>query len=350
MSHRIIDTHCDTLIRVLDEGIDLSREQPDGHLDLPRLARGGVGCQVFACFVTRAEHGRHVTRRALDMLGAGAALERLPGVLIPRSRAQLAGLQDSPRQVGVLLAVEGGDSLDGDLSVLDTFKELGVCYLTMAWNDNELCGSSFGRNFGLTSLGREVVRRMNQLSMLVDVSHMADAAFDDLARLTDAPFIASHSNCRELCSSPRNLTDRQIREIAARGGAVGVLMAPGFLSEQYRQAEAPVIARHAQKAGGHPRRLRLAMERARQEMAHVPLPTAEAILRHLEHLAEVGGIGCAALGSDFDGIPILPSGIQDCSDYQGIPQMLAHRGWSPREIHAVCWGNWERVLGSTFQE
>lgn len=348
MSTRIIDFHCDTVGRLVGEGADLTRRLDHGHVDLPRLRQGGVGCQVFACCATRLEFGDRVVAQAEAMLDAVAALAHLPGVVLPRTAAELAALRDDAESVGVLVAVEGGDALEGRVDRLADFHARGVRYLTLAWNDNELTGSAFGSGSGLTAAGRDVIRAMDQLGMLVDVSHMSDQAFDDTLRTAQGTLIASHSGCRALCASPRNLTDDQIRAIAERGGVVGMVFAPGFLSEATRQAEAPVMERMMARVRREGCTFREAMADLGPELAGLPLPDSEDIVRHLEHLVQVGGIECAAFGSDFDGIPATPVDVPDCTGFGVLLERLRQRGFGDAELERICWDNWARVLEATF--
>ncbi len=346
---RIFDAHCDTILRVADAGVDLARRGETGHVDVPRLLDGGVGCQVFACFGTRAEHGDDIAAHADRLLERVTGLGDLPGVTIPATVAELDALA-SGDSVGILPAVEGGEALDGDLGRLDRFSELGVRYVTLAWNDNELTGSSFGGGGGLTGLGRDVVRGMEERDILVDVSHMSDTAFADTERISRRPFIASHSSCRALCDIDRNLTDEQIRVIAERGGAVGVMYAPGVLDDGFRLAEGRIAAPIFEEAKAHPERIVEILGRVAEAMADQPRPGLDAVVDHLEHLAEVGGIGCVALGSDFDGLPYLPAGLDSCAALPDLVRRMGARGFTDDQIEAICWGNWLRVFRTTFVE
>ncbi len=337
--------HCDSIIGVLDRHVDLGRRGAGGHLDMPRLLDAGVGCQVFACFASRMDHGDRVAARAGAMLDAVAALEELEAVRIPRSAAELAALRRSGDQVGVLPAVEGGDALDGDLDRLARFRERGVCYLTLAWGDNELTGSALGDGGGLTDLGRDAVREMDRLGMLVDVSHMSDAAVADTERVASSVIIASHSNCRSLCASPRNLTDDQIRSIAHRGGVIGVMFAPAFLWERTRRAEEPLMRRALRRVREGGGSILAEMERLEPELRSIPRPGLDVVVDHLEHLAEVGGIGCVALGSDFDGIGTTPRGLEDCTGLAALERAMVARGFSAEDVARIRWDNWARVLG-----
>jgi membrane dipeptidase len=345
---RIIDFHNDTIVRVIDHGVDLSVRRDDGQVDLPRLLEGGVGCSVFACFASRLDHGDRVAERADRMLDAVAALERFERVAIPRTAEDLAALRDDRSKIGVLPAVECGEALDARLERLERFKRRGVVYMTLAWTDNELAGAAFGDTRGLTELGREVVREMERLDILVDVSHMSDAAVADTLGTAKRTVIASHSNCRALCGSPRNLTDDQIRAISERGGVIGISFVPGFLADRTREAENPIMQRIISRAKESPGGLTAAMHAARAELGEVPLPNADAIVDHVDHLAEVGGVGCVAFGSDLDGVLYTPSDVRDCTAFPLLLRKLRERGFTTDDLRRICWDNWSRVLASTF--
>lgn len=346
---RIFDAHCDSVLRIADAGVDLARRLDDGHLDVPRLLDGGVGCQVFACFGTRAEHGDGIAAHADRLLDLVARLDLIPEVTFPRTAAELEALGAADERVGILLAVEGGEALDGRVDRLDAFRERGVRYLTLAWNDNELTGSSFAGGGGLTALGADVVRGMEERRILVDVSHMSDEAFADTARIARRPFIASHSCCRALCQIDRNLTDDQIRVIAERGGVVGVMFAPGVLDDDFRQTEFRVASPLYEEVKAHPERIKGILGRMQVAMADEPRPGLDAIVDHLEHLAEVGGPDCVALGSDFDGLPYLPAGLDDCAALPDLVARMGARGFTADQIEGICWGNWLRVFRTTFE-
>lgn len=345
---RIFDAHCDTVLRIASDGIDLSRRLDEGHVDVPRLLGGGVGCQVFACYGTRAEHGDGIAAHADRLMGLVAGLEALPEVVVPRSGRELEALAEQADRVGILLAVEGGEAIDGQIDRLDTFRERGVCYVTLAWNDNELTGSSFGGGGGLTSLGADVARGMEERGILVDVSHMSDQAFADTARIATRPFIASHSSCRALCDISRNVTDDQIRVIAERGGVIGVMFAPGVLDDGFRQAEFRLAAPLHEEAKAHPERIVEILERMKSIMADEPRPGLDAIVDHLEHLAEIGGIDCVALGSDFDGVPYLPAGLASCEALPALVERMLARGFTGDQVERICWDNWARVFGAVL--
>lgn len=348
MTTRIFDAHCDTISRVADDGVDMTVRSDEGHIDLPRLREGHVGCQVFACFASRTRHGDAVVDVAERLLEHAAALADVEGFYAPQTSDQLRSLRDDGSEVGILLAVEGGDALGGDLGRLEQWKALGVRYITLAWDDTALSGSAFGGGGGLTPLGREALQRMEELGILVDVSHMSDAAFTDVERLAKVPFVATHSNCRALCRARRNLTDDQIRCIAERGGAVGVMFTAGFVDEKLRLLEAPWRARYFTMLRDGESGAEALMAEADAALASAPLPGIDEVVDHLAHLVEVGGLSCAAIGTDFDGTPKVPDGLGDCAALPALLARMRARGFSDVEVEAICWGNWERVFEVAF--
>ncbi len=348
MPPRILDLHNDTILKIVDRGLDISQRLDSGHIDIPRLQEGGVGCAVFACYASRHVDGDGAVARADALLDAAARLAELPGLELPGTWEQLCALRDDPTRTGMLIAVEGGGSLGGDLDRLDGFRDRGVRYLTLAWGDNALTGSAFGDGGGLTPLGRDAVRRLEELNILVDVSHMSDQALDDTLATARGPLIASHSNCRALCATDRNLTDDRIRAIAERGGVVGILFATGFLAERTRAAEAPMVQEILATAKTHPGGFRGAADDRRADLDAIWRPTLDVVVDHMIHLVEVGGVEAAAFGSDLDGIQYPPTDLPDCAAFPRLLDRMRERGFSEDELQRICWDNWARMLQGTF--
>ncbi len=346
---RVLDFHNDTILRIVDENRDISQRHEDGHLDLPRLREGGVGCAVFACYASRQVDGDRAVERAEQLLRAAEALAELPGLTVPTTTAELEALRHGD-ETGMLLAVEGGAALGGDLDRLEGWRARGVRYLTLAWGNNELTGSAFGGGGGLTALGRDVVRAMEELRILVDVSHMSDQALADTLATARGPVIASHSNCRSLCATTRNLTDDQIRAISERGGVIGAMFATGFLAERTRQAEEPLVKEVLEVARGHPGGFRGAQEDRRADFDAIWRPALDVVVDHLVHLVEVGGIESTAFGSDFDGIQYPPTGLPDGAAFPALLDRMRERGFTDDELQHLCWDNWARMLAPTFDE
>ncbi len=325
----VIDGHCDTLMAAIGRGLDpsetgkprdlLARNQV-GHSDIPRMLEGGLRCQIMALFVDDTDLARaaEVTHEMIDEFEKLCA--RAGGALFPVRKGADLDRARPGHAMGGLLSIEGAEALGGSLDALDEFHARGVRALGITWNRRNpfargLKGEGSG---GLTPLGHDLVRRLEQLRMIIDVSHLSDEAFDDLARAASGPLVASHSNARAVHDAARNLTDAQIRAIARSGGVAGCVFVPGFIGSE---------------AGG-------------ADLAHRYL---ERLCDHLMHVARIGGIGCAALGSDFDGYKAgfggdFGTALADASEYPMLAQALAARGLDDSELEAVMGGNWERVI------
>ncbi|GBF32703.1 microsomal dipeptidase [Desulfocucumis palustris] len=309
MKKLIVDAHCDTLTAMEYQNRRLGEESGRGHLDLPRMKRAGVNVQFFAACVG-PEYRHWATIRALDIIDLfyrelEANTESIEEI---RTYADINRIVDNGK-VAALLSIEGGDALSGELSVLRMFYRLGVRAITLTWNGRNQLADGVGERRsggGLTRRGLEVVKEMNRLGMLVDVSHLADQGFWDVLKNTDKPLIASHSNCRALCGHPRNLSDRQIRELAEAGGVIGLNFYPKFICPDK--------------------------------------PSLDRLLDHAVHMASVGGVGCLGLGSDFDGIEQVTPGLEDVTKIPSLAEGLGKRGFNDGEVAMILGGNWLRVL------
>jgi membrane dipeptidase len=348
MATPILDAHCDTILKIVDDGADIIAPYPGTHIDVPRLKKGGVACQIFACFASRDEHGAKVVDRSRELLTAARALVGQGPFVAPTSAAELRALADQDEAVGLLLAVEGGEAVGDDPAEVAKLASLGVRYITLAWGDNQLTGAAFGEGYGLTDLGREVVAEMEQHRLLVDVSHISDLAFADVQRIATRPFIASHSNCRALCDSPRNLTDDQIGAIADSGGVIGVTFVSGFLTQAASDAQRPIYAEYRRLMKDNPQGWREVFRRIDAKVAATELPPLSAIADHVDHMVALAGIDGVAFGSDFDGFAHGPVGLSGCDDYPRILSLLGERGYGEAELRKICWDNWQRVLAETF--
>lgn len=357
---RIADLHCDTILEI-QGGADFGGGAPEGHLDLPRLRRGGVALQVFACFLPTAIPQERVFQDTLGLLDLlEETCNRYSADLIKVETASEAEAAAAAGKIGVLAAVENGHAIAGRLAHLETLRRRGVRAMTLTHSRHLAWAASSGGEGpgpgGLTAFGREVVAAMNDLGIIVDVSHVHASTLEDAARASRKPLFASHSCASALCPLARNLTDDQIKRIAGTGGLVAVNFYPGFLDPHY-------FARHESSVAAlfdglekiereyHERpveRQRLYHQKARRmrEAQGPPEADLDLVCAHIEHIVAVAGPDHAGLGSDFDGIPDVPRGLPDAAAFPALLARLRERGLSAASIEKIAWGNFQRLLGA----
>jgi membrane dipeptidase len=352
-----IDTHTDTPQRILFDRFDLKERDAEGCVDIPRLREGGVGAVFFALWVPVEITGAAATKRARDLLEAVLAQIELHAdeVVLCVSRAEIESARAAGK-VAVLLGLEGGHAINSNLDLLREFHARGVRYMTLTHNAaTEWADSSNAapRHNGLTEFGREVIREMNRLGMLVDVSHVSDATFDDVLETSRAPVIASHSCCRALCDAPRNLDDAMIKRLAARGGVIHIAFHNSFLSQEYANAYralgAETTARQqeaVQKYGENEARILMEGQRWNDESIRagkLPGVSWEKIVEHIDHAVRVAGADHVGIGSDFDGA-FMPQGMEDISRLPWITEGLLRRGYRDADIRKILGENTLRVM------
>lgn len=313
MTNRIIDMHCDTLTRLADNHASLKAN--DGHLSIEKLNAGGYLMQCMAVFL-HLNQGNAYNR-------CNAYMDQFDKWMIEYKNqlAQVKNPTDLQRlidedKLGVMLTIEEGGVLEGKLENLDHFYNRGVRMLTLTWNfeneiayPNDMSKPPFGINTtkGLKVFGQRVVHRMNELGMIIDVSHLGDAGIYDVLALSQKPIVASHSNSRAICDVPRNMTDDMIRKLAANGGMMGLNYCAAFVNQDGRKT------------------------------------VIDGLVRHAQHIAEVGGIDCLGLGSDFDGI----GDLQDLTGGDKVPLLLkalADGGFTSEDLEKICYKNFMRVF------
>jgi membrane dipeptidase len=358
----VIDGHADTPQLLLDDGMDLTA-QTAAMVDFPKARAGGLGGEFFAIWVAPGIFAGHYSRRALDLIDAvRGQVDKHPGELMLALTAADVMRAHERHKLAVLMGVEGGHAIEGDLRILRNFFRLGVRYMTLTHtNTNELGDSSgdmddlkISHHGGLTELGKEAVREMNRLGMLVDVSHVADKTFFDVVEIARAPIIASHSSARALTNHPRNMTDEMLRAVARNGGVVMVNFYSAFVDEAYNKAReglGPEVekAYDALKVKYQDNPVSLEREELRVDRefaARIPRPPLKSLIDHLEHVARVAGVDHTGIGSDFDGIPSLPQGIDSAADLPKIAAELRKRGFSQAEVAKIFSGNILRVMRS----
>jgi membrane dipeptidase len=356
----VVDGHADTISRSLDDGEDLGTETGKGHLDLPRMFRGGLDAQFMSCFVEpKYLQRKEAAKRAFRMIDAVKqwAAKYPDRLAIARTAADIRRAV-AARKVCGILCIEGGHAIEDDLGLLRTFFELGVRYMTLTWN-NSLSWAEAARDpgkvKGLTEFGRDVVREMNRLGMMVDLSHVHENTFYDAIAVSDTPVIASHSCARALCDHVRNLKDDQLRALAENGGVVGVNFYSGFLSQSFYdrkksadraddEERARVRDQHKDDPAAMDRALKEVGRRYEQSEAAMKRPPLDLLIDHIEHIAKVAGIEHVGLGSDFDGVTALPEGVQDCSQLPNLTRRLLERGFSAPDVRKILGENFLRVM------
>ena len=356
----VVDLHIDTPQRMLDFGVDLARRDTKGHVDLPRMREGGLDAAFFAIYVDMDRYpGDAATRRALRLIDSVyAQVERDPDQFMLAVSA--ADIRTAHRQgkVAVLMGMEGGTPIADDLGLLRDFYRLGVRYMTLTHGlGNNWVDSSTDppRHNGLTEFGKDVVREMNRLGMLVDISHVSDKAFYDALEVSRAPLIASHSSARVLTNVPRNMTDDMIRALAAKGGVVHVNYYAEFLDQNYANARARLLADPEMQARSRALReqfrdddrtqpgFEAQMQLFQEYAARLPQVSWERIVDHIDHMVKLVGAGHVGLGSDFDGAN-MPEGMDDVSYVPRITEALLDRGYSEADIRKILGENTLRVM------
>jgi membrane dipeptidase len=356
----VIDTHDDVTQLLVADGADLGAPLPGAQTDIPRMRAGGLDAEFLSVWVApmlypgekayvRSVQEFDAIDRMVTKNGAVAVLARTAGEV---RTAAAAG------KTSFLIGVEGGHSLgdasdDELLRRLRTFYDRGARYMTLTWsNTNRLGGSSgdAGRTKGLTAFGARVVRAMNDLGMIVDISHVSDETFAGALKEARLPVLASHSSSRALSPHPRNMTDDMLRAVRDNGGAVCVNFGPEFLDAEWNTRWEALTnnAGIGAVVKAHPKdpeaAQRAIWEKLRGLAAGLPKVPASKAIDHIEHIAKVAGVDHVCLGSDFDGIPVGPSGLDDVSKFPLVTRELLARGFTPGDVQKVLGGNVLRVL------
>jgi len=352
----VVDTHIDTPQRFLDEDFDLTPRDPKGHIDLPRMKEGGLDAGFMSIYVDMRRHqGLEATRRALQLIDSvNQQVARHPDQLVLATSAADVRRAHKQKKIALLMGMEGGTPIADDLRLLRLFYQLGVRYMTLThglannWADSS---TDEPKHNGLTDFGKEVVREMNRLGMLVDISHVSDKAFYDALEISQAPMIASHSSCRALCKHPRNMTDEMIKALAAKGGVIQINYHIGFLDQTYADAYekiAPELRARMRALAEQYKDDDHALSEAREALfkdyqAQLPKVSWERVVEHVDHAVRLVGPDHVGLGSDFDGAT-MPEGLNDVSYLPRLTQALLDRGYREKDIKKILGGNTLRVL------
>jgi membrane dipeptidase len=353
----VLDTHDDTTQRLIYDHFDISKRHPDGHIDIPRMREGGLGGLFFSIWVPTGTTGPEAVKKALDQIDAvREAVGAHSGDLMLATTA--AEVREAHRlgKIAALMGMEGGHMIDDDLGVLRLCAALGVRYLTLTHTRNTSWADSSAdtpAHNGLTPFGREVVRELNRLGVMVDISHVSDKTFWDALDASRAPIIASHSSLRAICDHRRNVTDEMVKALAAKGGVVQINFCAEFISQERRNAlrelgpAADQAGKEADKrCGGNDACAIREEERwEREQVAAGKLPPVgwERIVEHIDRAVRIAGADHVGLGSDFDGAS-MPDGMEDVSQLPKITEALLRKGYSDADIRKILGGNLLRVM------
>jgi membrane dipeptidase len=353
----VIDTHDDTTQRLLDPKFNFGTRHTDGSVDIPRMRAGGLSAIFFSIWIPGTVTGPTAVQRALNQIGAvRETVARHPNDLVLCTTAEEIRRAKAANKIAVLMGVEGGHMINNSLANLDKFFALGVRYMTLTHTVNtDWADASTDKpaHDGLTDFGKQVVREMNRLGMMVDISHVADKTFYDVLAISKAPVIASHSSCRALCSAPRNMTDDMIKALAAKGGVMQINYHIGFLSQQFQDASkahpelGKEIEAESKKRCGDNEACQLieADKITRDMVAQGKLPRVDwtEIINHIDHAVKLVGADHVGLGSDFDGAD-MPYGMEDVSDIPKITGALLAKRYSPADVRKILGGNTLRLM------
>jgi len=362
----VADLHCDTIGRALRGG-DLTKDQERGHIDIPKLKQGAVDLQVFACFVgpPQEETQKHqAAKKVFDQIDAVHQFstdnpDDIQLILSPDDLRKLRG----KRKTGVLIGIEGGYAIENDLRLLRTFHRCGVRMMTLThWLDTDWADASGDPEpqlGGLTEFGEEVVKEMNRIGMIIDVSHAHDETFWDVIRISQDPVVASHSCCRALSDFHRNLTDDMLKALAKNKGVIGICYVPSFLNaangEKIDALRKEILAKYglpedrAEYAKADADIRKKFGEEFRREAAKLskslPPVDVRTVVDHIDHVVKITkSTSYVGLGSDFDGTSSVPVGLEHTGKLASITEELIRRGYKDSDIKKILGGNFQRVF------
>lgn len=313
---RYIDFHCDTLLNSYFQHKDSLENMENSMISLEKLQKGECSAQFFAIYMLPDTEKKHDDDSFISLLRQVLinTTIKYPDILAFANSYSEYTENLKQGKVSAFLTLEDGRAVDGSIEKLESFYSMGLRLISLTWNFANCFGfpnstDSKKMQLGLTDFGKDAVRRMNELGMLVDVSHLSDGGFWDIMSISKSPVIASHSNCRSLSPHPRNMTDEMIKALADRGGVAGLNFCPAFLNSDI----------------------------------NCEISTAELIAKHAKYMANCGGIGCVAIGTDFDGIRgTLEVGSPDTMYL--LWDELKKQGFSERDIELIAYKNAERVI------
>lgn len=350
----VIDTHSDTTSRTIDGAFDIGKRASDGHMDVPRMREGGVAAQFFAAYVAAEYAPDKAAHRALEMIDTVRhdIVARYPDEFVLATSVDDIRRAKRSGKIAALIGIEGGHAIQDSLRLLRQFYSLGVRYMTLTHNNtNNWADSSrdVAKHNGLTGFGRQVIAEMNRLGMMADVSHVADKTMLDVVAVSKAPVIASHSSASALANVPRNMKDDLIRALGKNRGVMMINFNCGFISQRYADETAKRDTDHADEIKQIQERFKNDADAATAEIDRrwpVKRPTLGDVADHFDYVKKLlGSVDNLGFGSDFDGVPCVPEGLDDVSHLPDLTMELMRRGYTDAELTKILGGNLLRVFG-----
>lgn len=352
----VVDTHGDILSDQIHSGADVGKLLSKGNFDLVRAKRGGLDAQVFSVW---SDHKGDfaLANRQIDSLDA--LIKRYPKAIQKVRNSKELRSAVGKGKLAALFGVEGGHMIEGRVDYLDSLAKRGMTYMTLTWNNSTSWASSAAdetgnlstlKTVGLTEDGKEIVKRMNQLGVIVDLSHVGERTFYDAIAVSSKPVMASHSSAWKFNHHPRNLKDEQIKAIAKTGGVVFVNFYSGFLDSTYSKKQKEFNERHsgelerlskAYKSRSRAQAQIDSMYRSELEGMRAPLAL---LIDHIDHIVKLTSVDHVGLGADYDGAESYPEKLDDVSDYPHVTEELLKRGYSEKDILKILGGNFLRLL------
>ena len=355
----LIDTHDDVPSKTVD-GYDIATPNKTGQTDLPRM-KGFLGAEFFAVFVDASYvKDNHAANRTLQMIDTVRTdvISKHPNDFLFATTAADIERAHKEHKIAALMGIEGGHAIEDSLRLLRDYYALGVRYMTLThfntnhWADaqGDATDPSVPKHNGLTPFGKDVVREMNRLGMMVDISHTADKTFYDALEVSTAPLIASHSSCRAISNHTRNMTDDMIRALAAKGGTIQINFDCAYLSQRYKDASEPLMAElkpridEAEKLT-NPTAREAAMETLMAEASNkIPPATLADVVAQIDHAVQIGGIDHVGIGTDFDGVECVPTELSSYDKFPALTRALLEKGYTADSIKKIYGGNLLRVM------
>jgi len=356
----VADTHNDVLLRAM-EGQNVLKYHPESHSDLEKFKLGGVDLQVFSIWVSPDEKEKKYFENANDMINKlDFLISRVPKDWGLAKSYQDITYNSRKNKMSCVIGVEGGHIIGRDISKLEALHDRGMRYLGLTWNNSNHIASSakdetFNRNslsnIGLSNFGSEVVQKCNDLGVIIDVSHAGEQAFWDVVDQSQEPIIASHSSVYALCPHYRNLKDDQIKAIAKTGGAVFINFYPGYIDSTFQQKAEIINMKYeveldilAEKYDPLSNQYWFEeMKLLKHEKARIA-PSINDVIKHISYIVDLVGVDYVGIGSDYDGVEIMPTGLENVSKLPFLTKKLIEHGYTIREVRKILGGNFKRIF------